>query len=248
MILNHEHESHLSSCLSHSPLLSVFSPRIPLQAVASSLSDFESTVNNQLCCPSPPLTPALFPLSGIDRSVFKHRLKNTACHSSGAMRGGHRERERKAEEEWQQRQTNRERRWFRRRQNGRRALRIWINHSLCAVCVCVLGPAESLHSLIKTLLDDRGDRQTASFSPPVSLWDNGAGGLKWNLCFWASIQTSIRAQQPAICAEWRKTRTPRRAAQQVFYYSNDRQQTARKQTQASGYSFPERTIEGNTRT
>ncbi len=47
------------------------------------------------------------------------------------------------------------------------------------------------------------DGQTASFSPPVALWDNGAGGLEWNLCFWASIQTSIRTQQPAICAEWR---------------------------------------------
>lgn len=77
------------------------------------------------------------------------------------------------------------------------------------------------------------DRPTASFSPR----DNGAAALKWNLCFWASIQTSIRAQQLAICAEWRKTRTHRRAAQQVFYYSNDRQQTARKQTQASGYSL-----------
>ncbi len=55
---------------------------------------------------------------------------------------------------------------------GGTALRIWIKTSLSVqcVCVCVLGPAKR-HGLIKTLLDDRGSRQTDSFflSPCLSL-------------------------------------------------------------------------------
>lgn len=64
-MLNHEHECAVLLPQSSPPCLaSVFSsPHIFLLssygAVASRLSDFEFSVNNQLCCPSPPLTPAL---------------------------------------------------------------------------------------------------------------------------------------------------------------------------------------------
>lgn len=70
--------------------------------------------------PGPPLlAPRSFPLSGIDRSVFKHRLENHRLSLFRRDREGRarREGEGKAVEEWQRRRT--ERRRFGWRQNGR---------------------------------------------------------------------------------------------------------------------------------
>lgn len=104
--------------------------------------------------------------------------------------------------------------------------------SVCVMSVSILRPAE-LHSRIKTLLDDGYRKQT------VSLWDNGARGLSGTCVFGPTYK------HPSELCSWQfvrnggtlKTITPRSAAQQVFYYFNDRQQTARQQTQASGILF-----------
>lgn len=161
VMLNHEDKSHSSSrCSQQSPPLCLF---LPLTSPCSRLTKLSPPVFQTLnslsitnCVVPPHPSPPLFPFVrhwslGVQTSAEKHSLS-----LFGSDERGHAERKRKAEE-WQQRQTNREKLRFRQRQNGRRALSIWINLFLCA---CVFW---GLYSLIKTLLDDRGRRQTDSF-------------------------------------------------------------------------------------
>lgn len=135
------------------------SPCSPLTKLSPPVFQTLNSLSITNCVVPPHSSPPLFPFVrhwslGVQTSAEKRSLSLFRSDERG-----HGERKRRAEE-WQERQTNRERQWFRRRQKERRALSIWINLTLCAVCVCVFW---GLHSLIKTLLDDRGRRQTDSF-------------------------------------------------------------------------------------
>lgn len=163
-MLNHEHESHSLACLSPSlgsSLPAKLSPPVPQTLYSLSITNCVAPPR-----PTPPLfslCPALIALCS--NIGWKHSLSLFRRDERG-----HGERRRKGRKRTVAERQTKERRRFSRRQNGRRALRIWINLPPRRVCVCArvcaLRPAER-HSLIKTLLDDRGRRRTDRhpFSP-----------------------------------------------------------------------------------
>lgn len=153
-MLNHEHESHLLACLSPSlgsSLTAKLSPPVPQTLYSLSITNCVAPPR-----PTPPLfslCPALIALCS--NIGWKHSLSLFRRDERG-----HGERRRKG----RKRKTNK-------REAAVQPETEWKEStayldkppSLCRVCVCArvcaLRPAER-HSLIKTLLDDRGRRLT----------------------------------------------------------------------------------------
>ncbi len=133
MMLNRMNHNHRCADLPILSPLSVF-PCSPLTKPSPPVFQSLNSLSITNCVAPPRPSPPLFlPLSSIDRSVFKHRLKNTACHSPGLDEREHSEREREREE-GRGRQT--ERRWVRWRQNGRNSPAYLVKPlSRCSVCV-----------------------------------------------------------------------------------------------------------------